>query len=187
MLPPMRADIHRPKQPHLVRARLLAAGAALLAQGDAVSIGKVAALADVTKGAVQHHFPTRDALVQAIYDDLLAKFERQLADCTTARSPAGRYVEATLALATDPAPAELWRALLAASAAEHRVAQRWSAWVASDRAREGTNTNKLIARLAADGLWLSETLGTYSLSDTERASLARALRTLADDEEEANR
>lgn len=180
----MCADIHRPKQPDLVRARLLEAGATLLAQGQPVSLGKVAALADVTKGAVQHHFQNRDALVLAIYDDMLAKFEHQLAGCTTARSPAGRYVEATLALGEDPIPAAVWRALLAASATERCMADRWSDWVASSRADEDGKTNKLLARLAADGLWLSDTLGTYALSDAERASLGRALRTLADDDEE---
>jgi AcrR family transcriptional regulator len=76
----MKNGVRRPKRPELVKALLLDAGAQLLVHGEQLSIGAVAEIADVTKGAVQHHFPTREALVMALYDHLVAEFQDRVAD-----------------------------------------------------------------------------------------------------------
>ena len=49
-----------------------------------------------------------------------------------------------------------------------------------DRVHDGTDINKLLARLAADGLWLSEVLGIYDLSSGEREALKRLIHQLAE-------
>ena len=70
--------LHRPKQPQVIRERLLSACVELLAEGVPLSIGEVATLAGVTKGAVQHHFGTREALLMALYDELERQFVQQV-------------------------------------------------------------------------------------------------------------
>lgn len=66
--------------------RLLDAVVGLLATGgyEGISIRRVAAAAGVSIGAVQHHFPTKDALLSAAMDRLSQRFEERLA----ARVPA---------------------------------------------------------------------------------------------------
>lgn len=97
----MLKNVHRPKRPELVKALLLEAGAQLLASGDQLSIGAVADLAGVTKGAVQHHFPTREALVIALYEHLAATFQAAVADDDSGASAAWRYARPVLAAQDD--------------------------------------------------------------------------------------
>jgi AcrR family transcriptional regulator len=52
----------------VVRERVLEGVAELLAAGDALTFGKVAKAADVPERTVYRHFPTREALLTAVYD-----------------------------------------------------------------------------------------------------------------------
>ena len=175
----MLKNVHRPKRPELVKALLLEAGAQLLASGDQLSIGAVADLAGVTKGVVQHHFPTREALVIALYEHLAATFQAAVADDDSGASAAWRYARPVLA-AQDDQPSDHGKALLATCVVERAVASKWAAWVQAERAQDGPNINKLLARLAVDGLWLSEVLGIYDLSPVEREALTQAIHQLAE-------
>ena len=76
----------------------------------------------------------------------------------------------------DPDALAHWRALLVASVVERSVATRWADWVAADRQKDpAPGVNETIMRLAADGLWLSDLLGIYKLSASERSALQAAL------------
>jgi AcrR family transcriptional regulator len=84
-----------PRQPQqdrsrLTRRRLLDAAVASLAQvgWTATSVALVAGRAGVSRGAAQHHFPTREALFEAVIDHIT---EQRLADLevAAARLPAG--------------------------------------------------------------------------------------------------
>ncbi len=175
----MPSSVRRPKQPEIVKARLIAAGTALLAEGAPVSIGAVADLAGVTKGAVQHHFSSREDLLMAMYDGMQAELEKVLVEGEPSRSAAWRYARAALgASGSVTQHVEQWRALLVATVIERKLASRWAEWVKADRQGE-VGVHKLIARLAADGLWLSETLGIYDLSSDERRALSVSIQQLA--------
>lgn len=157
---------------------MLDAGAQLLVGGCPLTIGAVAEAAGVTKGAVQHHFPTREALVVALYEELVTQFEKQVADDGSGDSAAWRYARCVL---NEPNGESLdhGKALLAACVVERSATSRWAAWLRKDRGQDGGETNKLIARLAADGLWLSDVLGVYGLSPAERHALSQSIRLLA--------
>lgn len=74
--------------------RLLDAVTALLVEEgfEGVSVRKVAARAGVSIGAVQHHFPTRDAMLNAVLEEASEEFRRRM----TARIPADATVEQAL-------------------------------------------------------------------------------------------
>lgn len=64
----------RPSQPRLTRDAILTEALALLDQGEtALTLRALAARLDVTPMAIQHHIGTRDALVHALADRVLAE------------------------------------------------------------------------------------------------------------------
>ncbi|PWW63378.1 TetR/AcrR family transcriptional regulator [Actinokineospora spheciospongiae] len=67
------------------RALLDAAGAAVRARGVSASLDDIARQAGVSKGGLLHHFASKDELVRALAEDLLAGFR---ADVTAAVNPA---------------------------------------------------------------------------------------------------
>lgn len=169
----------RTRAPTEVRARILAATADLLTEGAPLSIGSVADAAGVTKGAVQHHFGTREALLQALWETTQAEFVNDL-DADAARhggkpNGAASYLRATVRAGRRRHVTHRWRAVLAASVVERPLARQWSDWVAGCRRDNAEGTQELIVRLAADGLWLSDLLGIYKLTVTERQALQDAL------------
>ncbi|MEN9892788.1 MAG: hypothetical protein RLY78_3083 [Pseudomonadota bacterium] len=163
----------RRRDPEAVRGALLDAVTALLAEGQAISIGAVADRAGVSKGAAQHHFGTRAAMLEAVMDACLADFTAQLqAERAAGETDAARaYVRATFR----GAPADglvQWRAMLAALVVERAAARRWADWLDEDRRQDRpADSRDLILRLAADGLWLSDLLGLYRLSADDRTRL----------------
>jgi len=171
----------RPRQPEFLRAALISAAAELLAEGSPVSIGSVADAAGVSKGAVQHHFASREDLFIALYDELCTEFEASQALERGDSSPAWTYARPTMQGDPDTDTSVAWKALLVALVANRELARRWSGWVAQDRQRDGVeSTDQLIARLAADGLWLSDLLGIYRLTAEERGHLANRVHQLAE-------
>ncbi len=138
--------------------------------------------AGVSKGGVLYHFPTRDALVTAMIEAVVARYDEQIAAAATGRAP-GRFTRGYLQAtfdddAEDPGGA-LGAALLAAAAAEpellrplQRAAARWQRSVAADGLPAARAT---AIRLACDGLWLSELFGLGRLPAALRGEVAAEL------------
>lgn len=164
-----------PRQPDAVRARLIEAATTILGKGTAFSIGTVAKEAGVSKSAVQHHFKSREQLVEALDALYRRELDEALARESTELAPAMRY--ARLALHShDDRGSDRWRGMLVASVIEPTVAAGWSSRVEAERATDGdANVKALLVRLAADGLWLSDLLATYSISQQERIDLERLM------------
>ncbi len=96
---------------------------------EGVSVRKVAARANVSIGAVQHHFPTKDAMLQAAMDTAARRFRQRLAERMDPTMPAAEQLE-TVAVAlacADPAERETavtWLLRLARAAVNEQVAER---------------------------------------------------------------
>jgi AcrR family transcriptional regulator len=100
----------------------------LLADGfEGVSVRKVAALAGVSIGAVQHHFPTRDAMLDAAMDRATGRFRAHVAERIRPGMPAADQLEAlavALVCADDRDVSVLWLLRLARAAVDDRTAAR---------------------------------------------------------------
>jgi AcrR family transcriptional regulator len=128
--------------------RLLDAVTAVLVEEgfEGVSVRKVAARAGVSIGAVQHHFPTKDAMLGAAMDRASAEFGDRL----SARVPADASAETALRAVADellglgPDRREasiLWVARLARASVDEAAART--------HARDWQEIEDLLARLLA--------------------------------------
>ncbi|MGA5535253.1 TetR/AcrR family transcriptional regulator [Mycolicibacterium nivoides] len=115
----------------------------LVAEGfEGVSVRKVAALAELSIGAVQHHFPTKDAMLAAAMDRASGRFLARLSERLAAEMSAAARLEALAVALVCPEPGDrdisvAWLLRLARAAVDERTAlahrQDWirmSRWLA---------------------------------------------------------
>lgn len=156
---------HRKKQPEQVRRALLDCAAQIAAEqgASAITIQAVAERAGVTKGGLLHHFESKQALLAAVFSDLLEQMDQEI-DRTLAGDPIqrGRFTRAYVrACFSDRLLGErsLWAALSVAIVSEPALRALWSGWLDGRMARhaETDGDPALVAvRLAADGVWLAD-------------------------------
>ena len=162
------------------RARILAAAEdVVLTDGVArLTLEKAAGRAGLSKGGVLYHFPTRSALVAAMVTRLADRIDDSLRQHLAEAS--GSYARAYVAESfTLPQGEEeergerLGAAVLAAMASEPELLdplrQAFARWQGELEADAGDPVRATIARLAADGLWLSELFGLAPLTPDLRA------------------
>jgi AcrR family transcriptional regulator len=158
------------KDPLFVRESLLKAAFELAAtKGMAdVTVNKVSELADVTKGAVFHHFASKETLVTELMQMLLTRldnhFDRLMAEEENSDGCFTRaYVRA--AFSERAAERKIWGALLSLMASKNQVGWVWDNWL-SERLKRHSKTDSRIelrvVRLAADGVWLERIMSAKS-------------------------
>lgn len=102
----------------------------LVSEGfDGISVRRVAARADVSIGAVQHHFPTKDAMLAAAMDAAAERFRKRLADRVDPTMSAAEQLEllAIALVCAEPEDREItvtWLLRLARAAVNDQAAQR---------------------------------------------------------------
>jgi AcrR family transcriptional regulator len=156
-----------------------------------LTLDAAAAEAQLSKGGVLYHFPTRDLLVSGMVERLVAAFDADLddevaADTAGDAGETGRYVRAYVraTVRESRTPEEVRReragaAVLAAMASEPQLLEplrtsfdRWQRRLVAD----GIDPVKAtVARLAADGLWLIELFGFAPLDEPLRGKVAAYL------------
>ncbi len=158
------AGYRRKKQPELVRRTLLDCAAKLaLEQGlAAVTVQGVCEAAGVTKGALFHHFASKQVLVEGVVSDLIEQLDADI-EAAMARDTHthGRFTRAYIDVTLhDPMMTEggQWAALHISILAEPRLRRLVSDWFA-ERLRRHHDTDGgpelELVRLAADGAWLA--------------------------------
>ena len=179
----------RQKHPELVRSQLLAVVRTLLVeQGPhAVTLDAVSARAGVTKGGLQHHFRSKQALLDALNDQLFEEFLQGYARALALEEEGrpGRHARAYIRTAfdgfSDCNRVEAQRAIGLLALTQPAARARWSAEMHKALAHDGEDprmADRLLAcRMAADGYWFSQMLDVYPL-DAERS--ARILQLLLD-------
>lgn len=154
----------RPKQPELVRRTLVECAERIAVEQGlaAVTVQAVARAAGVTKGGLFHHFPSKQALVEALFADLLARLDAEIEAGMEADPVArGRFTRAyvnSVFVGREFGFGTPWAALCMATVAEPSLRRLWTDWLAARLARHSGSDGAPVmevARLAADGAWLS--------------------------------
>lgn len=164
-----------------VRERLLASAATVLVTTGvhALTLDAVARDAKVSKGGLLHHFSTKAELLQALLEDAYAKCLSKI-DELAANDPDayGRftraYIRASLASDLGNAQATVVMALLL----DPSLRADWLTRVESLLQKDVNEADPVMAkilRLAADGLWLSDSFTLHRISAAERTELEERL------------
>lgn len=157
----------RKKQPETVRRALLDEATKLAAEGglSAVTVSAVAQAAGVTKGGLFHHFPSKRALVEGVFRDLLERLDAEIDERIAADpEPRGRYTRAYVeaSFSEGAAGACSWSALSVSMIADPDLRRLWSVWSSERMSRHRETDGSVefeIIRLAADGCWYANVLG----------------------------
>lgn len=176
---------HRKKQPALVRRQLLQVAARLASEQGiaAVTLDAVSGASGVSKGGLLHHFPNKNALLDALFDRLLEGLDAEIDEIMRSDPlPHGRftrgYLGAVVRLREQPAESSGWAQITIALLAEPRLRQRWHDWVRM-RSEEYVGTDSSvdaqIVRLAVDGLWLADMIESHGMDDGTRRALVDRL------------
>lgn len=159
----------RKKQPDVVRRALIDQAARLAVEGGlaAVTVQAVSDAAGVTKGGCMHHFPHKQALIDAVFQQLLGALGAELDGLMADDSePVGSftraYIQATLDLDWKGAdsPQGPLSVLLMGDA---QLRSMWAPWFKARMARHQETDGTLalaFVRLAVDGVWLSDLVGS---------------------------
>lgn len=154
----------------------------------AVTFDSVAAEAEVTRGGMMYHFKTREALIQAINQHLADSWEANLlgnagkpAEEATTDERYAAYVRTSANLATRP---ELLFCLEGAknpalTVPWSRLIDSWAAPAPED-IDDPQALARFIARLAADGLWIYESLSNRPLPVAVRQRVTQQLNAVFD-------
>ena len=178
--------VHKSGRPSKKTA-LLEAAIQVAAQGgvEALTIESLAVAAGVTKGGVQYHFHTKDALYEELLDYALSLFDEALEEMAPPGSKAGKWLHAYVDLSLGP-PTDHDNAVatLLAGIPIHDdrarpfryFAAKWKARANADGKDAAMNT---IVRLAADSVWMERAY--LSATASEIAKVKKRLHHLIDE------
>ncbi|MFD1812270.1 TetR/AcrR family transcriptional regulator [Rhodococcus gannanensis] len=150
----------------------------------AVTFESVAAESGLTKGGLLYHFASKDELVLALHQHLADRWESDLVaalgvpvDDVTQDQRLAAYAKVSIRGATGP---ELLMMLEASTNPVllqpwQEVIARWVPDPASIEVDDAGAVTRILAWLAADGLWLSESVGGHHLTPELRAVLAERI------------
>jgi AcrR family transcriptional regulator len=160
------------------RARLLDAASTVIRRDgpQALTLDAVAAQAGVSKGGLLYHFKSKRELLDALVARWMDDFQRDI-DAESGNF-ARRYVAAN-----DGAHAEevgMLAALVADPQVLAAVRDRHETWQDRVATEGGDPVDATVARLAADGLWLADLLGTAPPRDELRERVLARLLELCD-------
>lgn len=154
----------RKKDPAGVRRSLLEHTLKLAAQQSlaSVTLDAVARAAEVTKGGLLHHFPSKHALIEAAFDELVQRLDQHIDALMAADpEPVGRFTRAyveSLFVEPDDAAGDPWVALSPSMLGDPTLQRRWAAWLRGRLERQGDDERDVrleVVRLAADGVWMT--------------------------------
>ncbi|MGF6416763.1 AcrR family transcriptional regulator [Stenotrophomonas sp. AN71] len=150
----------------------------------AVTFESVAAEAQLTRGGLLYHFPSREALLRGIDEHLVRAWETSMeallgksaADATALE----RYQTFVRVSAQSATRAELMFMLESADpdAGERPwgpAVRRWAPSAPEAGSNDSTALDNFVARLAADGLWIYEAMYEGQLDETVRAQVAERI------------
>ncbi|MGV3490530.1 MAG: TetR/AcrR family transcriptional regulator [Devosia sp.] len=154
---------HRKKQPELVRRAILDHAQQLVLRDGVgnVTIQAVADAAGVTKGGVFHHFANKQALLSAMFVDMVDKLDAAITAHIAEDGGPGCFTRAyvDVLLVNDTfGVGSPFDALGVAAGTDAAMGQLWLDWVSNRLALHAdtdSGPDLQIIRFACDGAWLS--------------------------------
>lgn len=146
----------------------------------AMTFDAVAAESGLTRGGLMYHFPSREDLVRGVDDYLAAQWESAMTEALgkdPEEASADERLAAYVRVCTQSADrAELVAMLDAASDATRKadwveIAPRWAPHPTRSPLAAG-DLRRFVARLAADGMWMYESLTDQRLDEELRQQIA---------------
>lgn len=126
-----------------------------------VGVEAVAADAGVTKGGLFYHFPSKQALIDAVFQHMLDEFGADLdARMAADPQPYGRFTRAYVQSVFEVGADAQWGPLWMATLNDPQLRQMWGVWFNAQLTRHEEYALPLEnARFAADGIWLGHMFG----------------------------
>lgn len=182
----------RPKQPDVVRHQLLDVAARQCIENGlhGLTLDAVAKEAGVSKGGLLHHFPSKQALLDALSQACLEELEDRISEQLDKEKEitTGRFARAYLSAMVDSLnrpDRECWDNLGSLFMSDAGMRANWHTWLTRKLAEHKDTDNSIssiIVRLAADGLWMSNFAGSPGISPAKRKLLIRSLTSMASDD-----
>ncbi len=156
-----------------------AAGRLVQARGvQALTLDAVAQATNSSKGGVLYHFPTKEALITALIERLVVRFESRF-------SRSGNFVEGfvTACIEVDAHADEMAAGLAVAIATDPSMLEplrsAYVRWMRRIQTEVKDPLDGWLIRLALDGLWFSDLFGLPVPSTAQRKRLASRLTQIA--------
>ena len=176
----------RTRNPNTKRQQIIEATKRILRNGGyftRFSLEKVAEEAGVSKGGLLHHFPSKEALLSGVGQDIITQFDqrvqRELDDKT---SSAGRFTRAYIraGLEADDRVSDISPVLLAFLRSVDKAApSRFNYWQQQTEQDGLDVVLATIIRLAVDGLLYAEVIDAQAISPELRLQIIERLRALS--------
>lgn len=180
----------RKKQPALVRRKLLDRAAKLAVKSglNSVTIQSVAKAAGVTTGGLLHHFSSKQALIQAVFENLLEQLDADI-DALMAQDqrPIGSFTRAYVRTSfpdLSEAESKLRAAIYAYAMGDSAMRWMWADWLQARLQRHAdTDSGPMleVVRYAADGAWMADSMHRDGLPEIDRKSILERLLNLTYD------
>jgi AcrR family transcriptional regulator len=162
---------------------LMAASEIVQNEGAAqLTLEAAAQKAGVSKGGLLYHFPTKEALIRGMVDELADQYVQDIQERVNVDAQPGKwsraYVEATFKEIEDGV--KVSSGLLAAGFTNPELLEplqkQYAIWQEQIEAETTDSVLPVIARLAADGLWFAE---IFKLAPLEKGLRERVLNELS--------
>ena len=149
-----------------------------------LTLEAVAAEAGLSKGGLLYHFPSKLALIEALFQHHIDRFNRDLQRLveTEEQGPGGwlrAYAKASIAEITDPDNASVFASLFAAGERYPTVLEimrrSYVEWQRQVEASPLDPAVALLVRLAVDGFWFTEMYQYAPLSTTQRVAVLQEI------------
>ncbi|NDJ57724.1 TetR/AcrR family transcriptional regulator [Enterobacteriaceae bacterium 4M9] len=186
----MRHAHHRPKDPQALRLRLLHSAAQIIAAAGltGLTLDKVVRHSGVSKGGLQHHFASKQALVDGVFAELQQRFldeiNHEIAQEPEHNGRATRAYIRVCARRMSDEEQEINRVLMASMLAEPALRACWANFInhrlPQDDGNAQQNRQRLLCRLAADGLWFATLCGYHQQTPEQRLDIINHLLVLAE-------
>lgn len=156
-----------------------------------LTLETVAAEAGLSKGGLLYHFPSKLALIEALFQHHIDRFNSDLQRLvqTEEQGPGGwlrAYAKASIAEITDPDNASVFASLFAAGEQYPTVLEimrrSYVEWQQQVEASSLEPAIALLVRLAVDGFWFTELYQYAPLSLTQRTAVLREILRLTETE-----